>query len=128
MVEIEELDDDDVDSGIELLHGEFEDAPENNGKEQQEEEEDKDEEKVAVLQGLQRLWQQRWSEALASKKRTYAESLDGSDGDGDYESEDKTDSSSGGRIRRRKLAPLRRDNMGAESSRSTPELMMEMEL
>ncbi|KAF8250093.1 hypothetical protein K440DRAFT_171742 [Wilcoxina mikolae CBS 423.85] len=131
MVEIEELEDDGIDSGIELLHGEFEDAPDE--PQQQEEDsdsdsEDEDSEKRTVLRGLQRLWAQQHP----SRKRGYAESLDGSSEGGGDESggeNTNTDSSSGGRIRRRKLAPVRKSAEEEESSRkSTPEFMMEMEL
>jgi len=148
MVEIEELAEDySDDSGIELLQGEFEEAPENYGQKQQNEM-DSEEDEQEVLQRLRRLIASQHVEGNASlqaygaagrdgfitsalrKKRSFTESLDGS---ADDESDDRTDSSSGGRIRRRKLAPMRqpppqqkRDTQ--DSSRSTPDFMMEMDL
>ena len=148
MVEIEELADDySDDSGIELLQGEFEEAPENYGQ-KQEDEMDSEEDEQEVLQRLRRLIASQHVERNASsqaseaaagrgsfitsalrKKRSFTESLDGSADDD--ESDNRTDSSSGGRIRRRKLVPMRprqkRDTQDS-SGRSTPDFMMEMDM
>jgi hypothetical protein len=150
MLEIEEVTDfdDDVDSGIDVLHGEFEDAPEDDedrGDAPSDDgyDEDDESEKRSVLSGLQRLWQWQQQQEQQQqqnpsqfhplsgtsnpRKRTIAESLDGSDGD--YDGGSNSDSSIGARIRRRKLEePTKPPNKDDESMNSTPESIMEMEL
>ncbi|KAA8909803.1 hypothetical protein FN846DRAFT_594064 [Sphaerosporella brunnea] len=153
MLEIEEVTDfaDDVDSGIDVLHGEFEDAPEEGAEDYYSDEDsnydnnsDAENDKRFVLIGLQRMWQyyqrhggcerknqDQWPSTPMLRKRTLAESLDGGceGGDYDYDSGNNTDSSSGGQIRRRKLAATsRRPEVETESMRSTPDLIMDMEL
>jgi hypothetical protein len=149
MVEIEELAEDyDGDSGIELLQGEFEEAPENYRPKQQDEMDSEEDDEQEVLQRLRRLIASQHVEGNAPsqayeaagrggftisalrKKRSFTESLDSS---ADEESDNRTDSSSGGRIRRRKLIPMRRPSPQQErdtqdSGRSTPDFMMEMDL
>jgi len=146
IVEIEELDSD-SDSGIEILYGEFEDAPDDYGRApspcpSSDDDDDsdyssddgEDQDGRIVLARLRRLWCANTpGSAGTARKRTHVESLDGSDDEAVYDSDsdNSSDSGSGGRIRRRKLAPSRsRDTMwDMQSSRSTPEWMMdEMEL
>jgi len=141
-IEIEELSEDDAaDSGIELLVGEYEEAPENYRQHQNDEEDEDWENQQSVLYGLERLTANQTpspiSRAMVQRireggqysvqsprtKRSYADSV-GSDSD--YDSGRDSTSSCGGRIRRRRLSKRREIESKPVSTRTTPDFHMEM--